>query len=464
MARDTKAILCPYCGLMQPQASSDDSGTGQRCSFCGGLFDPLSRKATQIAMGPWYIRDKANPFRPGCCFEVLKRQIEAGKIKATTVLRGPTTRQFWAIARNVPGVGHLLGYCPRCGTKVSKTDVACPECAEPFMEPNERNELGLVYATKSAAEHAFKQLEREVEGGPPIKAEDKPTPKRTSEKRDKADKPDASVKPKRREEWQPGLDLLDEVIGGPLTVEREPAGVSPAKAKLAAMSASAGDPRSETSQRKRPTAAAVKLGSAIDFSPSDDSADEAPPTPPTYIVQNRNTQLVIWLLLAVNLLLLPILVGALLYFMGVFDREPETTQPTRGVSVFDSGFDDPPREPEATWPPLPQQPAQAQSQTPPARAIETPQPVDVRVEPTPGPQPTGPTPAFVRAVDNAIAEAQRLEDEGELTKAITLLKDIQQKTRPADRPADLEARIARIQEKIDRAESADFFGMPVNDR
>ena len=108
---ENRLTLCPYCGNTQ-------SG-GDKCGQCGGLFEPLSRKATQISMGPWYIRDPRMPFRPGCSFVVIKRQAKAGKIKSTTVLRGPTTRQFWSVARNVPGVAHLIGYCHDCAEKIS---------------------------------------------------------------------------------------------------------------------------------------------------------------------------------------------------------------------------------------------------------------------------------------------------------------------------------------------------------
>ena len=51
--------------------------TPEKCEECGGLFEPLSRQATQISMGPWYIRDRNNPYRPGCSYEVLLKQIEA---------------------------------------------------------------------------------------------------------------------------------------------------------------------------------------------------------------------------------------------------------------------------------------------------------------------------------------------------------------------------------------------------
>ena len=54
--------------------------------------------AGRISMGPWYIRDKNRPFRPGCSYEVLLKQVRSGKIKGSTVIRGPTARQFWSVA------------------------------------------------------------------------------------------------------------------------------------------------------------------------------------------------------------------------------------------------------------------------------------------------------------------------------------------------------------------------------
>ncbi len=121
---EPRLVLCPYCGHTQANPV--------RCEQCKGLFEPFSRKATQIAMGPWFIRDSANPFRPGCSYETLKRQIEMGRVKATSILRGPTTRQFWSVARNVPGVAHLVGSCHRCNAKVDPKDKRCPSCGEAF--------------------------------------------------------------------------------------------------------------------------------------------------------------------------------------------------------------------------------------------------------------------------------------------------------------------------------------------
>jgi len=155
MSDDPQLVLCPYCGHTQ----ADDD----RCGECGGLFEPLSRRATQIAMGPWYVRDRKRPYHPGCSYEVLKKRIAAGAVRPNSVLRGPTTRQFWALARNVPGVAHLLGYCHECRAHVEPSDTECPQCGAPFPEVDERNELGLQFPTQQAAQAAQAKLEAELE-------------------------------------------------------------------------------------------------------------------------------------------------------------------------------------------------------------------------------------------------------------------------------------------------------------
>ncbi|MGB1125252.1 MAG: hypothetical protein ACPG4Q_08600 [Phycisphaeraceae bacterium] len=153
-----KLVLCPYCGHAQYG--------GDRCQACGGLFEPLSRKATQLAMGPWFVRDKNQPFRPGCNYDILKSMAKGGKLKPTSVMRGPTTRQFWSIARNVPGVAHLVGYCHECGNHVSPSDARCGECHAIFEEPRDRNALGLIYKSDAEAEIGQQMLTAEMNGEP----------------------------------------------------------------------------------------------------------------------------------------------------------------------------------------------------------------------------------------------------------------------------------------------------------
>lgn len=145
-----KVVLCPYCG--HAQAAQD------RCEACGGLFEPMSRMATQIAMGPWFIRDKANPFRPGCSFETLERLINNGKIVPTTVIRGPSTHQFWSVARNIPGIAHLVGYCHACGAHVNPNAKECPECGAKFNQRFKRDAMGLQYPSTATVEAAQKRL------------------------------------------------------------------------------------------------------------------------------------------------------------------------------------------------------------------------------------------------------------------------------------------------------------------
>jgi len=133
---DAPTLPCPYCGQLQ-------SADAPRCSSCGGLFDPLSRQASQNAMGPWWIRDEARPFQPGCSYETLRRLVARGKVGAETVIRGPTTRQFWMLAQDAPGVSHLLGRCYACHGPAGPEEYMCRRCGAVFEAPQDRQRLGL---------------------------------------------------------------------------------------------------------------------------------------------------------------------------------------------------------------------------------------------------------------------------------------------------------------------------------
>lgn len=130
-----RSIVCPFCGTVTPDAG--------RCSGCSGRFDPLSRQATQNQMGPWEIRDERSPFRPGCGYSTLLRLIEQGGVREDTVLRGPSTRQFWMLARHTPGVGHRFGHCHNCATPVKPDAFSCPSCHVSFEVERDRQHMGL---------------------------------------------------------------------------------------------------------------------------------------------------------------------------------------------------------------------------------------------------------------------------------------------------------------------------------
>lgn len=134
-AMGAQMVLCPYCGSLSTLA--------KQCNICSGYFDLLSRQRSQNAMGPWFIRDLSKPFQPGCSYATLVRMAQRGKIKPDTVLRGPSTRQFWSFARQTPGVANLLGECHSCHKPVMPTSNACPNCKASFLVPDDRQVLGL---------------------------------------------------------------------------------------------------------------------------------------------------------------------------------------------------------------------------------------------------------------------------------------------------------------------------------
>ncbi|MBI1371480.1 MAG: hypothetical protein GC159_01780 [Phycisphaera sp.] len=146
-------ILCPYCGQIQQQAD--------QCVACKGIFEPLSRCASQISMGPWYMVMPKRPFMPGFSYDVLKDMVKRGRIKADTPVRGPGTNQLWAYAARAPGVAHLLGKCYACDMDITPGQPACPGCKTSFPTEFDRNKLGL--AAGSLAQAVRAQLERNVD-------------------------------------------------------------------------------------------------------------------------------------------------------------------------------------------------------------------------------------------------------------------------------------------------------------
>lgn len=129
------AFVCPFCGSPTPDQP--------RCAHCSGPLDPLSRQATQNAMGPWFIRDEQHPFRPGCSYETILTMVARGKITSDTILRGPSTSQFWYPAKRVPGVAHRLGVCHSCQQAVG-SESECSRCGAVFHADPDRQFLGLM--------------------------------------------------------------------------------------------------------------------------------------------------------------------------------------------------------------------------------------------------------------------------------------------------------------------------------
>ncbi len=145
-----RAVLCPFCGTAQ---FSQD-----RCSSCKQPFTDKSRKLAQIDMGPWHIRNKENPFLPGYSHEKIKKLAETGVLKATSVVRGPSTQQFWLMAKFTPGISHLVGSCFACPAPAKPGDACCASCKVPFRDYPDRNTLGLRYKTADEARKARQEM------------------------------------------------------------------------------------------------------------------------------------------------------------------------------------------------------------------------------------------------------------------------------------------------------------------
>jgi hypothetical protein len=120
-----RGILCPYCGNI--------SADPRRCDRCSGYFDPLSRQATQNAMGPWYIRDLTAPFRPGCSYETLRDLIRRGKDHARVDHPlAPPHGSSGTLPGRTPTVAHLFGVCHNCFAAVSPQEFSCASCGAVF--------------------------------------------------------------------------------------------------------------------------------------------------------------------------------------------------------------------------------------------------------------------------------------------------------------------------------------------
>jgi predicted amidophosphoribosyltransferase len=112
-----EAILCPYCGSRQKVSLA--------CESCGGRFDVASLQATQNDMGSWFVRDSRRPHFVGYSYHAIVAAIRSGEIGRDHIVRGPSTRQLWTVARRAAGIAHLFGRCYGCQGPVTSEDGSC---------------------------------------------------------------------------------------------------------------------------------------------------------------------------------------------------------------------------------------------------------------------------------------------------------------------------------------------------
>jgi hypothetical protein len=112
---------CVYCGQVIDR-------TEDRCPHCRTSMSVAVRRASREVIGPWYYLDPRNPSGRGVTFEALIKMIEKGRIKADSIVRGPTTHQDWMYAAEAPRLAKYLGLCPHCFGEVRPEDTYCSHC------------------------------------------------------------------------------------------------------------------------------------------------------------------------------------------------------------------------------------------------------------------------------------------------------------------------------------------------
>ena len=139
-----RILVCPICGVAQKETSV--------CRSCETPLDANGLLHAEGAVGPWWIRDTNRPFCPGMTYDHMVAMARKGEIERHSLLRGPTTRQLWTVARHVPGIAHILGRCHKCDMHVERKTRSCPKCNVPFLAYRDRNNLGLDNSDPSEGE------------------------------------------------------------------------------------------------------------------------------------------------------------------------------------------------------------------------------------------------------------------------------------------------------------------------
>jgi hypothetical protein len=121
-------FVCPYCGFINDIAEGN-------CPRCTMENSPAGRKATKARIGPWYVLQKRNPAAPGMKYETLLSFVHRGRVKAHSIVRGPTTHQLWRFAAQVRGLSREFGLCYSCGSVLVTDAAVCPQCNRPQSLP-----------------------------------------------------------------------------------------------------------------------------------------------------------------------------------------------------------------------------------------------------------------------------------------------------------------------------------------
>ena len=165
-------VVCPFCGSVNDRPAHDYDNTA--CPRCAMADTPATRQATRARLGPWFVRQNRNPAAPGMKFDTLMALVKRGQVTGQSVVRGPTTNQFWRFAAQVKGLSREFGLCYNCATPVDKAATICPQCnrmQEPPANPDVLLENAPAATAPSSAPTPAATVHREVKPPAP-----QPTP------------------------------------------------------------------------------------------------------------------------------------------------------------------------------------------------------------------------------------------------------------------------------------------------
>jgi ribosomal protein L40E len=120
--------VCPFCGAVSPERE----GTCPRCKIDSSA---ASRSATKALIGPWYVLQAQNLSVPGIRFARLLELVQKGRIGPRSIVRGPTTHQFWRFAAQTRGLSREFGMCYSCGSELPSEAHTCEGCGLSQLPP-----------------------------------------------------------------------------------------------------------------------------------------------------------------------------------------------------------------------------------------------------------------------------------------------------------------------------------------
>ena len=126
--------VCPFCGTKRADPAD-------ACPKCTMRDTPATRAATAERLGPWYVLQSRSPSAPGMKLATLRTLIGKGHVTRRSVLRGPTTGQFWTFAERARGVAREFGSCHSCGADVKPAAERCPRCGQDQRPPADPDRL-----------------------------------------------------------------------------------------------------------------------------------------------------------------------------------------------------------------------------------------------------------------------------------------------------------------------------------